>query len=275
MIHFNQVSFAYGDDQVDVIRELDLSIDKNEWVALIGHNGSGKSTAAKLMNGLLLPKSGKVTVGGTELNEETYWDIRKKVGMVFQNPENQFVGTTVMDDVAFGLENLGVPREEMKERVDEGLYLVGMYDYREHAPHRLSGGQKQRVAIAGILAIMPDVIIFDEATTMLDPMGRQELLKTIEELREKQEITIIYITHDLSEAALADRMIVMNQGEKWLSGKPREIFKQTRALVEIGLEVPFVTRVADGMKQHGIQLIEEPLHYHELVDQLWKLNSKT
>ncbi len=275
MIHFNQVSFAYGDDQVDVIRELDLSIDKNEWVALIGHNGSGKSTAAKLMNGLLLPKSGKVTVGGTELNEETYWDIRKKVGMVFQNPENQFVGTTVMDDVAFGLENLGVPREEMKERVDEALYLVGMYDYREHAPHRLSGGQKQRVAIAGILAIMPDVIIFDEATTMLDPMGRQELLKTIEELREKQEITIIYITHDLSEAALADRMIVMNQGEKWLSGKPREIFKQTRALVEIGLEVPFVTRVADGMKQHGIQLIEEPLHYHELVDQLWKLNSKT
>ncbi len=275
MIHFNQVSFAYGDDQVDVIRELDLSIDKNEWVALIGHNGSGKSTAAKLMNGLLLPKSGKVTVGGTELNEETYWDIRKKVGMVFQNPENQFVGTTVMDDVAFGLENLGVPRKEMKERVDEALYLVGMYDYREHAPHRLSGGQKQRVAIAGILAIMPDVIIFDEATTMLDPMGRQELLKTIEELREKQEITIIYITHDLSEAALADRMIVMNQGEKWLSGKPREIFKQTRALVEIGLEVPFVTRVADGMKQHGIQLIEEPLHYHELVDQLWKLNSKT
>lgn len=251
-----------------------MSIEQNEWIALIGHNGSGKSTLAKLMNGLLLPTSGTISVDGLSLSEDTYWEIRKKVGMVFQNPENQFVGTTVMDDVAFGLENLGVTREEMVKRVSAALKEVDMYSFKDQAPNRLSGGQKQRVAIAGILAIMPEVIIFDEASTMLDPNGKQELLETIKGLRKTKKMTIVYITHDLSEAAYADRIIVMNEGRQWMSGKPREVFQYQNELSEIGLEIPLISSIYAGMNEHGVKLEKEPLHMKELVDQLWKLSSK-
>lgn len=234
MIVFNKVSYSYDKNSGNAVDELSMSIEQNEWIALIGHNGSGKSTLAKLMNGLLLPTSGTISVDGLSLSEDTYWEIRKKVGMVFQNPENQFVGTTVMDDVAFGLENLGVTREEMVKRVSAALKEVDMYSFKDQAPNRLSGGQKQRVAIAGILAIMPEVIIFDEASTMLDPNGKQELLETIKGLRKTKKMTIVYITHDLSEAAYADRIIVMNEGRQWMSGKPREVFQYQNELSEIG-----------------------------------------
>nr|WP_289038543.1 energy-coupling factor ABC transporter ATP-binding protein [uncultured Allobacillus sp.] len=274
MIEFNKVSYSYDKDRGNAVDELSLSIEQNEWIALIGHNGSGKSTVAKLMNGLLLPTDGNISVGGLPLSEDTYWEIRKKVGMVFQNPENQFVGTTVMDDVAFGLENLGVPREEMVKRVASALKEVDMYAFKDQAPNRLSGGQKQRVAIAGILAIMPEVIIFDEASTMLDPNGKKELLETIKGLRKTKEMTIVYITHDLSEAAYADRIIVMNEGKQWMSGKPREVFQYRDELSEIGLEIPLISSIYSGMNKHGVKLEKEPLHMKELVDQLWKLSSK-
>ncbi|MBR7553869.1 energy-coupling factor ABC transporter ATP-binding protein [Allobacillus sp. GCM10007491] len=274
MIEFNKVSYSYDKNSGNAVDELSMSIEQNEWIALIGHNGSGKSTLAKLMNGLLLPTSGTISVDGLSLSEDTYWEIRKKVGMVFQNPENQFVGTTVMDDVAFGLENLGVPREEMVKRVSAALKEVDMYSFKDQAPNRLSGGQKQRVAIAGILAIMPEVIIFDEASTMLDPNGKQELLETIKGLRKTKKMTIVYITHDLSEAAYADRIIVMNEGRQWMSGKPREVFQYQNELSEIGLEIPLISSIYAGMNEHGVKLEKEPLHMKELVDQLWKLSSK-
>ncbi|MBU6081181.1 energy-coupling factor ABC transporter ATP-binding protein [Allobacillus halotolerans] len=274
MIVFNKVSYSYDKNSGNAVDELSMSIEQNEWIALIGHNGSGKSTLAKLMNGLLLPTSGTISVDGLSLSEDTYWEIRKKVGMVFQNPENQFVGTTVMDDVAFGLENLGVTREEMVKRVSAALKEVDMYSFKDQAPNRLSGGQKQRVAIAGILAIMPEVIIFDEASTMLDPNGKQELLETIKGLRKTKKMTIVYITHDLSEAAYADRIIVMNEGRQWMSGKPREVFQYQNELSEIGLEIPLISSIYAGMNEHGVKLEKEPLHMKELVDQLWKLSSK-
>ncbi|MFC0013851.1 MULTISPECIES: energy-coupling factor transporter ATPase [Allobacillus] len=274
MIEFNKVSYSYDKNRGNAVDELSLFIEQNEWIALIGHNGSGKSTVAKLMNGLLLPTEGNVSVSGLPLSEDTYWDIRKKVGMVFQNPENQFVGTTVMDDVAFGLENLGFPREEMVKRVASALKEVDMYAFKDQAPNRLSGGQKQRVAIAGILAIMPEVIIFDEASTMLDPNGKKELLETIKGLRKIKKMTIVYITHDLSEAAYADRIIVMNEGKQWMSGKPREVFQYRDELSEIGLEIPLISSIYSGMNKHGVKLEKEPLHMKELVDQLWKLSSK-
>lgn len=274
MIVFNKVSYSYDKNSGNAVDELSMSIEQNEWIALIGHNGSGKSTLAKLMNGLLLPTSGTISVDGLSLSEDTYWEIRKKVGMVFQNPENQFVGTTVMDDVAFGLENLGVTGEEMVKRVSAALKEVDMYSFKDQAPNRLSGGQKQRVAIAGILAIMPEVIIFDEASTMLDPNGKQELLETIKGLRKTKKMTIVYITHDLSEAAYADRIIVMNEGRQWMSGKPREVFQYQNELSEIGLEIPLISSIYAGMNEHGVKLEKEPLHMKELVDQLWKLSSK-
>ena len=274
MIVFNKVSYSYDKNSGNAVDELSMSIEQNEWIALIGHNGSGKSTLAKLMNGLLLPTSGTISVDGLSLSEDTYWEIRKKVGMVFQNPENQFVGTTVMDDVAFGLENLGVTREEMVKRVSAALKEVDMYSFKDQAPNRLSGGQKQRVAIAGILAIMPEVIIFDEASTMLDPNGKKELLETIKGLRKTKKMTIVYITHDLSEAAYADRIIVMNEGRQWMSGKPREVFQYQNELSEIGLEIPLISSIYAGMNEHGVKLEKEPLHMKELVDQLWKLSSK-
>ncbi|MEQ6390430.1 energy-coupling factor ABC transporter ATP-binding protein [Bacillaceae bacterium S4-13-58] len=273
LVSFKDVEFKYRTDEPLVLKGVNFTIQPKEWVAIIGHNGSGKSTIAKLMNGLIFPQSGSIQVGGLSVSEETIWDIRSKVGMVFQNPDNQFVGTTVKDDVAFGLENRGVPRLDMIQRIEESLKAVGMEAYANHEPHRLSGGQKQRVAIASVMAVAPEIVILDEATAMLDPRGRKEILSTIQNLRKEKELAVVTITHDLQEVMLADRVIVMNQGEKWLEGSPREIFSSSNELKEIGLDIPFVTKVTDDLRNIGVTIEGEPLNHEELVEKLWTLSS--
>ncbi|MEQ6376646.1 energy-coupling factor ABC transporter ATP-binding protein [Bacillaceae bacterium S4-13-56] len=273
LVSFKDVEFKYRSDEPLVLKGVNFTIQPKEWVAIIGHNGSGKSTIAKLMNGLIFPQSGSIQVGGLSVSEETIWDIRSKVGMVFQNPDNQFVGTTVKDDVAFGLENRGVPRLDMIQRIEESLKAVGMEAYANHEPHRLSGGQKQRVAIASVMAVAPEIVILDEATAMLDPRGRKEILSTIQNLRKEKELAVVTITHDLQEVMLADRVIVMNQGEKWLEGSPREIFSSSNELKEIGLDIPFVTKVTDELRNIGVTIEGEPLNHEELVEKLWTLSS--
>ncbi|MDC3417825.1 energy-coupling factor ABC transporter ATP-binding protein [Aquibacillus salsiterrae] len=273
-IEFRNVSFRYGKDQPWVLKNVSFTIDSNEWVAVIGHNGSGKSTIAKLINGLLFPQEGEIIVDGLTVNEHTIWDVRKSVGMVFQNPDNQFVGTTVRDDVAFGLENRGVPREDMLKRIDVSLGQVGMSDYLLHEPHRLSGGQKQRVAIAGVLAISPKVIILDEATAMLDPKGRLEIMQTVSHLRQAEQLALITITHDLNEITRASRVIVMNKGEVWLESNPRDVFSRKEDLLQIGLDTPFVATFADELSRQGIKLGKQPLNHEELMDELWTYHSK-
>jgi energy-coupling factor transport system ATP-binding protein len=275
LIEFRNVSFRYGDEHPWVLRNCSFEILESEWVAIIGHNGSGKSTIAKLMNGLLFPQEGEILINGRQVNEETIWDVRKEVGMVFQNPDNQFVGTTVQDDVAFGMENRGFPRERMVERINQTLEAVGMPDYRLTEPHRLSGGQKQRVAIAGVLAISPHVLILDEATAMLDPKGRKEIMHTVADVQGSQRISLITITHDLQEVVQADRVIVMNSGEVWEEATPREIFAKKDALRAIGLDVPFISILADELKRSGIPITDEPLSHQELLEDLWTLHSKT
>ncbi|WP_411913492.1 energy-coupling factor ABC transporter ATP-binding protein [Virgibacillus halodenitrificans] len=275
LIEFRDVSFRYGEEQPWVLRNCSFEIYEGEWVAIIGHNGSGKSTIAKLINGLLFPQKGEIFIDGQQVNEETIWDIRKEVGMVFQNPDNQFVGTTVQDDVAFGMENRGTPREEMVIRIEETLSAVGMEDYRFTEPHRLSGGQKQRVAIASVLAISPKVLILDEATAMLDPKGRTEIMRTVSNVQNKEALSLITITHDLQEVVQADRVIVMNNGEIWDRATPREIFSKKNSLREIGLDVPFIAILADELKEKGINLTKEPLNHEELLEDLWILYSQT
>lgn len=274
-IEFNHVSFRYGPDHPWVLKDCTFHVHENEWLAIIGHNGSGKSTIAKLMNGLLSPQEGEIVINGTKLSAETVWDIRKDVGMVFQNPDNQFVGTTVRDDVAFGMENRGVPKETMIKRIDETLHAVGMQDYLLTEPHRLSGGQKQRVAIASVLAISPQVIILDEATAMLDPKGRMEIMQTVSHLRKQRELSLITITHDLTEVIQADRVIVMNEGEIWDEATPRDIFTKKDDLRKIGLDVPFVSSLAEELKKIGLPITNEPLNHQELLEDLWTLHSKT
>lgn len=273
LIEFRNVSFRYTDEQPWVLKNCSFEIYENEWIAIIGHNGSGKSTIAKLMNGLLFPQEGEILINGKRVNEETVWDIRKDVGMVFQNPDNQFVGTTVQDDVAFGMENRGVPRQEMVKRIEESLRAVTMEEYRLTEPHRLSGGQKQRVAIAGVLAVSPDVLILDEATAMLDPKGRMEIMQTVANLREKRRLSLITITHDLQEVVQAERVIVMNDGVVWKEATPREIFSEKDALRKIGLDVPFIAILADELKQLGMPIVSEPLNHEELLEGLWTLHS--
>lgn len=273
-IEFRNVSFRYGEEQPWVLENVSFEIYKDEWVAIIGHNGSGKSTIAKLMNGLLYPEEGEIIINGTQVNSETVWDVRKQVGMVFQNPDNQFVGTTVQDDVAFGMENRGVPREEMVRRIEEVLKAVRMENYLLTEPHRLSGGQKQRIAIASVLAIQPEVLILDEATAMLDPRGRKEIMQTVSEIQERSEISLITITHDLQEVVQAERVIVMNKGKVWDEATPREVFAKKNELREIGLDVPFVAILADELKRHDIKLSNEPLNHEELLEELWTLHSK-
>src|SRR5699024_10471696 len=275
LIEFRNVSFRYGDDHPWVLKHLSFMIHKDEWVAIIGHNGSGKSTIAKLVNGLLFPQEGEILINNTVVNEETIWDIRREIGMVFQNPDNQFVGATVQDDVAFGMENRGIPREEMLKRIDETLEAVRMQDYRLTEPHRLSGGQKQRVAIASVLAISPQVLILDEATAMLDPKGRKEIMDTVSALSEQRGLSLISITHDLAEVVQAERVIVLNQGKIWSEATPREIFSKRSELREIGLDVPFIAILAEELKQAGITLAQEPLNHDELLEELWILYSKT
>ena len=272
MIEVKEVDFTYphsGDQEArKTIDHLSFKLEEGEFLAILGHNGSGKSTLAKLLNGLLLPNAGEVLVQGkSTLNEEDLWEIRSKAGLVFQNPDNQIVATMVEEDVAFGAENLGLPGEELRARVDQALETVDMLDYKRQAPHLLSGGQKQRVAIAGILAMNPDIIIFDEPTAMLDPKGRQEVIETIQKLH-AQKKTILLITHFMDEAALADRIIVLEKGKIALDGEPREVFANVPRMKEIGLDVPQVTELAYRLKEKGYPISSKILGVKEFVDQL-------
>lgn len=269
MITFDNVHFKYSTEYV--LKGIDLFIQEGEFVTIIGHNGSGKSTMAKHINGLLLPTEGVVRVMDYSTKDpEEVWKIRQLVGMVFQNPDNQFVAPTVLDDVAFGLENLGVPRSEMMGRIEEALRLVSMWDFRDREPHRLSGGQKQRVAIAGVLAMKPKVIVFDESTAMLDPMGRKEVIDTARHLRETG-ITVVNITHYLEEAMFSDRVLVMNEGKILSQGTPQEVFRNIEQLRKIGLDVPFSVELANRLRNRGFSLSEDIWQTDQLVKSLWSL----
>ena len=258
IIKLENVSYKYPDnDNLEMrfaLDKLSLEINEGEFVAILGHNGSGKSTAAKLINMILTPDSGDIYIDGKKITDEKMkesdiYEVRKNVGMVFQNPDNQIVATVVEEDVAFGPENLGIEPEEIRKRVDMALDIVGMKEYARHAPHRLSGGQKQRVAIAGIIAMKPRCIIFDESTAMLDPLGRKEVMNTITRLNKDEKITIILITHYMNEAILADRVVVMREGTKYLEGTPNEVFSKPDKLWEAGLEVPQSVELIDGINK--------------------------
>lgn len=270
MIKIQNVTYEYKslieDNIHKALDNVSIEINKGEFVAILGHNGSGKSTMAKLMNGLIMPTSGDISIMGINTkNPETIWNVREKAGMVFQNPDNQIVATIVEEDVAFGPENLGIEPSEIRKRVDEALKVVEMTEYRMHAPHLLSGGQKQRVAIAGILAMNPDCIIFDEPTAMLDPIGRIEVMKTIKKLNKEQNKTIVLITHYMDEAVEADRVIIMEQGQVALEGTPREVFKQVDKVKELGLDVPQVTELIYELRKEGIDLKADIISIEELV----------
>ncbi len=261
-IKIENLNYSYTEDdgrEVPVLKNLNLEIAKGEYVVMLGHNGSGKSTLAKLLSLILSPTSGKIYVEGVDITDENLTDeqilaLRRKVGMVFQNPDNQLVATVVEEDVAFGPENLGVPREEMRRRVDEALAIVGMSEYAHHEPHRLSGGQKQRVAVAGIIAMLPDCMIFDEATAMLDPSGRREVLSTIEQLNREKGITILAITHYMNEAAKADRVIVLDDGQILTEGRPAQVFAKPELLKKAGLDVPQCSALVYELEKMGIPL---------------------
>jgi energy-coupling factor transport system ATP-binding protein len=275
ILSFQNVSFSYTPEDEAARKAVDgvsFHVKEREWLAIVGHNGSGKSTIAKMMGGLLFPQSGEVRVFGDNLTEDNLWEKRSNIGMVFQNPDNQFVGATVQDDVAFSLENNGVPYEEMVVRVRESLEQVKMNGFLNHEPHHLSGGQKQRVAIAGALAMHPNLLILDEATSMLDPQGREEVLQTVRQLREKIGLTVISITHDLEEAMMADRVLFMNDGKKYAEGLPSEIFALGDDLVTFGLDLPFALKMSKLLKAEGVQLLGEHLTEDELVRDIWTSN---
>ncbi|MGV1066950.1 energy-coupling factor transporter ATPase [Clostridium perfringens] len=276
MIKSEDLVFKYvnTEEQTEkvAINHVSMEVKKGEFLVILGHNGSGKSTMAKHMNALLLPSGGKMYVDGLDTSDiENLWEVRRRSGMVFQNPDNQLVATIVEEDVAFGPENLGIDPKEIRERVDDSLKAVGMYEYRKHAPHLLSGGQKQRIAIAGILAMRPKCIVLDEPTAMLDPSGRNEVMKTIKEVNKKFGITIILITHYMDEAAQADRIIVMDKGEKVMEGVPREIFSQVEKIKSIGLDVPQVTELAYELQKEGVDISTEILNIDEMVNALCQL----
>ena len=274
LMKVNHVSFTYDGQADQALTDVTLSVLEGEWLAIVGHNGSGKSTLAKLLNGLQFPESGEIYVKDQLLTNETVWDIRKEVGMVFQNPDNQFVGTTVQDDVAFGLENNGIPREVMVERLHWALESVKMGAFLDQEPHHLSGGQKQRIAIASVLALQPSIIILDEATSMLDPRGREELIELVRRLREEQKITVVSITHDLNEAAQADRIIVMNRGKVYKEGKPAEIFRMDEELSSIGLDIPFSIKLSKALYDQHVPISGRHLLFEQLVKELCALNSE-
>jgi len=272
IIELRNVTFSYSEEDArPALNNVSLTIQQGEWIAIIGPNGSGKSTLAKTINGLIEANSGEVIIEGIPLNAETVWDVRKKIGMVFQNPDNQFVGSTVQDDVAFGLENVGIPREEMVKRVADAVAAVNMADFMDKEPARLSGGQKQRVAIAGIVALSPDIIILDEATTMLDPEGRHEVIETIQEIKEKENLTVISITHDIDEAAKANRIFVMEAGQLKRIGTPEEIFSLGKEIIDIGLDIPFPEKLKYQLKRQGLEVPEEYLTEEGMVSWLWTL----
>lgn len=288
IIKTENLSFTYFDGELDemksneipALKSVNLSVKEGEYISVLGHNGSGKSTLAKLLNLILIPTSGKIYIDGEDvssedLSDDEVYEVRKKIGMVFQNPDNQIVATVVEEDVAFGAENLGLPREEIRRRVVNALNIVGMQDYAKHAPHKLSGGQKQRVAIAGIIAMRPRVIIFDESTAMLDPIGRKSVIEIMEKLNREEKITIINITHYMEEAARADRVIVINDGEMILDGKPREVFSKVDLLHSVGLESPQSTELLSMLKARGFDVDISAISDNECIDTILSaLNGK-
>lgn len=277
IIEFHNVCYRYetteeGETLPFAVDNVSVNIKRGDCVAILGHNGSGKSTLAKLSNSILIPESGKVVVDGMDTADESFsYDIRKTVGVVFQNPDNQIVASIVEEDVAFGPENLGVPRDEIRKRVDDALKAVGMYEYRFHEPHKLSGGQKQRVAIAGIIAMLPKCIVFDEPTAMLDPKGRQEVMNTIFKLNREYGITVVYITHFMEEAALANRVIVMDNAKVLLDGTPKEVFKNSEKIKAVGLDVPQPAELARELQKSGIDLGDDILTADEFSQKVIKL----
>lgn len=270
IIELKDISFRYQGNDSLALEDINLTINQGEWVALIGPNGSGKSTLAKIMNGLLVPEKGEVLIKGKLLNEETVWKARQSVGMVFQNPDNQFVGATVEDDVAFGLENNGVERNEMIVRVEEALKQVRMEEHKKKEPARLSGGQKQRVAIASVIALRPDVIILDEATAMLDPLGREEVITAIEKVKEQFNLTVISITHDIDEASKADRIIIMQAGHKVNEGQPEDIFNYGEELIDMGLDLPFSQKLKAALIKRGVDIPDDYYDEEELMQWIIK-----
>lgn len=269
ILEVENLVFKYEkESDVNQLNGVSFSITKGEWVSIIGQNGSGKSTTARLIDGLFEEFEGKVKIDGELLTAENVWNLRRKIGMVFQNPDNQFVGATVEDDVAFGMENQGIPREEMIKRVDEALLAVNMLDFKTREPARLSGGQKQRVAVAGIIALRPEIIILDESTSMLDPTGRQEIMRVIHEIKEKYQLTVLSITHDLDEAANSDRILVMKAGKIIKEAAPSELFATSEDMVEIGLDVPFSSNLMKDLRKNGFDLPEKYLSEDELVELL-------
>ena len=273
VVKLSHIDFRYYGSEVNSLTDVSLEIKEGEWVAIIGPNGSGKSTLAQIMNGLLVPAAGQVTIKDLTIDEETVWEARRSVGMVFQNPDNQFVGSTVEDDVAFGLENNGVPRQEMISRIEEALAEVRMSEFKDKEPARLSGGQKQRVALASILALRPDIIILDEATSMLDPNGRQEVIAAIRKIKERFNLTVISITHDLDEASLADRILMMQGGRLVQDKKPEEIFLMGEQLVEQGLDVPFSQKLKDALAARGLDVPDNYLDEEALLTWITPLYS--
>ncbi len=274
-IKVSGLSYQYDDEDArnrsPVLKNVSLEIERGEFVAVLGHNGSGKSTLAKLLNMILIPTSGEICIDGKnicdpDISDEDILSIRKNVGMVFQNPDNQLVATIVEDDVAFGLENIGVPSQEIRRRVDEALADLGMSQYAHHEPHRLSGGQKQRVAIAGIMAMMPQCIIFDESTAMLDPMGRKDVMNAITRLNKEKGITVVMITHYMEEAAMADRIIVIDDGSVILDGTPSEVFAKEERLCSCGLNIPQCTQLVHRLRENGIAIEGECVNIEQCAE---------
>ena len=274
IIEVRNLKYKYDSESENyTLNDVSFQVKKGEWLSIVGHNGSGKSTSVRLIDGLLEAESGDIIISGDKLIAENVWEKRRQIGMVFQNPDNQFVGATVEDDVAFGLENQGLDYDLMVERVQQALELVGMQDFKEREPARLSGGQKQRVAVAGVVALRPDIIILDEATSMLDPEGRLALIQTVKKIKDSNQLTVISITHDLDEIALSDRVLVMKEGQVESTATPRELFSR-EDLEELGLDQPFVNQVKAALRQSGLSLPDSYLTEKELQDQLWALLSK-
>ena len=274
LIELKNASYSYDKKRL-VVKDVSLSVNQGEYIAIIGHNGSGKSTLAKILNGLLLPDQGELVVEGfSSKDKKSLFEIRKRVGVVFQNPDNQLIASIVEDDVAFGPENLGLEREEIGKRIDFALNAVGMQDFRYRSPERLSGGQKQRIAIAGVLALKPKVLVLDESTAMLDPLGRKEVLDVARKLREENGTTIITITHYMDEVVHADRVLVMDHGQVVMQGTPQEIFRQKETIKSYGLELPLVTVISERLKERGVDIPDGILTEQRLAEELCALKQK-
>lgn len=277
IVSFKNVSFTYSESKTPAVKNISFDVEEGSWFTILGHNGSGKSTITRLINGLLVAdenSNSSIVIDGDQLNDKNLWEIRSKVGIVFQNPDNQFVGATVGDDVAFGLENRGVPRTEMLKIVDQAIKNVGMEEFITSEPANLSGGQKQRVAIAGILAVKPKILILDEATSMLDPQGRETIIKLVKKMKRKNNLTIISITHDINEVMLADEVLVLNDGIKMLQGRPNDIFENYELIKKIGLDIPFIFKVKLELKKYHISIPQNINSEEKLIEYLCQLNSK-